>query len=136
MISTMCHKFEVFQFFKELQCLVERMFNCKIISMQTDWGGEYECLNSFFRYVGMSHLVSYPHARQQNGVVKCKRHHIVEMGLDLLANASMPLKYWDQAFLTATHLINQTPTKLLDYDMPLHSVWVCLLAEFMPLQLA
>jgi hypothetical protein len=42
------------------------------------------------------------------------------MGLTLLANASMPLKYWDQAFLTATHLINGTPSKVIDYDTPLH----------------
>jgi hypothetical protein len=32
----------------------------------------------------------------------------------------MPLKFWDQAFLTSTNLINRTPTKLLDYDTPLH----------------
>jgi hypothetical protein len=42
------------------------------------------------------------------------------MDLALLAQASMTLKYWDHAFLTATHLINCTPTKLLAYDMPLH----------------
>jgi hypothetical protein len=42
------------------------------------------------------------------------------MGLALLANASMTLKYWDQAFLTATHLINQTPFKVIDYDIPIH----------------
>jgi hypothetical protein len=42
------------------------------------------------------------------------------MGLALLATASMPLKYWDQAFLTATHLINRTPSKRIAYDTPLH----------------
>jgi hypothetical protein len=42
------------------------------------------------------------------------------MGLALLATASMPLKYWDQVFLAATHLVNRTPTKLLAYDTPLH----------------
>jgi hypothetical protein len=42
------------------------------------------------------------------------------MGLALLANASMTLKYWDQAFLTATHLINRTPFKVNDYDIPIH----------------
>jgi hypothetical protein len=42
------------------------------------------------------------------------------MGLALLATASMPLKYWDQAFLTATHLINWTPSKRIAYDTPLH----------------
>jgi hypothetical protein len=34
--------------------------------MQTDWDGEYECLN-FFRTI---HHVIYPHAHQQNGVAK------------------------------------------------------------------
>ena len=44
------------------------------------------------------------------------------MGLALLAHASMPLKYWDEAFLVATYLINRIPTKLLSYDTPLHKL--------------
>jgi hypothetical protein len=42
------HKSEVFHKFQEFQTLVERLFDRKIISMQTDWGGEYEKLNPFF----------------------------------------------------------------------------------------
>jgi hypothetical protein len=42
------YKSEVFQKFKEFQNLVERHFDRKIISMQTDWGGEYEKLKSLF----------------------------------------------------------------------------------------
>jgi hypothetical protein len=114
------HKSDVFCFFKEFQCLVEHMFNHKIIFMETDWGGEYEHLNSFFKCIGISHLVSCPHVHQQNGAAGWKHRQIVDIGLALLANASMPLKYWDQAFLTATHLINQTPSKIIDYDTPLH----------------
>jgi hypothetical protein len=34
------HKSEVFNFFQEFHTLVECMFNRKIITMQTDWGGE------------------------------------------------------------------------------------------------
>jgi hypothetical protein len=34
----------------------------------------------------------------------------VEVDLSLLAQASMALKFWDEAFITATYLINnQTP---------------------------
>jgi hypothetical protein len=116
-------KSEVFKFFQEFQSLVERMFDHKIIAMQTDWGGEYERLHSFCT-VGISHLVSCPHTHQQNGATERKHRHIIEMGLALLAQASMPLKYWDHAFLTATHLINRKPTKLLAYDMPLHHLLV------------
>jgi histone deacetylase 1/2 len=61
--------------------------------MQTDWGGEYENLNGFFQRVGIAHHVSYPHAHQQNGSAERKHHHIVEIGLALLANASMPLNF-------------------------------------------
>jgi hypothetical protein len=40
----------------------------------------------------------------------------VEISLALLAHASMPLKYWDEAFFAAMYLINRTPTKLLSYS--------------------
>jgi hypothetical protein len=96
------------------------MFNRKIIAVQSNWGGEYECLNSFFRTLGIIHLVSCPHAHQQNDAAERKHRHIVEMGLTLLAHATMPLKYWDQTFLTTTHLFNRTPTKILDYDTTIH----------------
>jgi hypothetical protein len=54
-------KSEVFQKFREFQNLVERLFDKKIITVQTDWGGEYEKLNSF-QNVGIIHHVSCPHA--------------------------------------------------------------------------
>jgi len=62
--------------------------------------------------------VSCPHAHQQNGVAERKHRHIVEVGLALLANASMPLKLWDEAVLTATYLINILPSKVIDFDTP------------------
>jgi hypothetical protein len=46
------------------------------------------------------------------------------MGLTLLAHAFMPLKYWNEAFLVATFLINRIPTKLLSYDTPIHKLLV------------
>jgi hypothetical protein len=99
--------------------MVERRFDTKIIVVQTDWGGEYQSLNSFFIKHDISHLVSCPHAQQQNGPTERKHRHIVDIGLSLLAHASMPLKFWDEAFSTAAYLINRTPTKLLCYSTPL-----------------
>jgi hypothetical protein len=84
--------------------------------MQTDWGGEYVNLNSFFQKIGITHHVSRPHAHQQNGSTKRKHRHIVEVGLALLANESMPLKFWDEAFLTTTFLINLLPSKVINGD--------------------
>jgi hypothetical protein len=91
--------------------------------VQSDWGGEYEKLNSFFTKVGITHLVSCPHTHQQNGAAERKHRHIVEVGLSLLAHAHMPLKFWDEAFLTATYLINRMPSKIINFDTPLERLF-------------
>ena len=44
--------------------------------------------------------------------------HVVEVGLALLANSSMPLKFWDEAFLAATYLINILPSSVINFDIP------------------
>jgi histone deacetylase 1/2 len=111
-------KSDVFDVFHNFMKLVERKFDKKIVTVQTDWGGEYEKLNPFFQKLGITHHVSCPHAHQQNGSAERKHRHIVEVGLALLAHASMPLKFWDEAFLTATYLINLMPSKVIDNITP------------------
>jgi histone deacetylase 1/2 len=117
------HKSDVFQKFHDFQNLVERQFNKKIIAMQTDCGGEYQRLNSFFQRIGISHHVCCPHAHQQNGAVERKHRHIVEVGLSLLAHASIPLKFWDEAFATAAYLINRLPSKVTNGQTPLERLF-------------
>ena len=110
---------EVFQVFKNFQNLIKRKLNTKIIAMQTDWGGEYRKLNSFFQELGVSHHVACTHAHQQNGFAERKNRHVVELGLALLANSSMPIKIWDEAFLTTTYLINLLPSKVINFETPI-----------------
>jgi histone deacetylase 1/2 len=81
-------------------------------------GVEYEKLNGFFQRVDIVHHVSCPHDHQQNGSAERKHRHIVHVGIALLAHASMSLKYWDDAFITATFLINLLPTKVLNFETP------------------
>jgi hypothetical protein len=52
-----------------------------------------------------------------------KHRHIVEVGLALLAHASMSLKFWDDAFLVAVYLINRTPRKVIIYETPLECLF-------------
>jgi histone deacetylase 1/2 len=111
-------KSDVFSAFVNFQKLIERKLDRKILTVQSDWGGEYVKLNTFFQTQGISHHVSCPHAHQQNGSAERKHRHIVEVGLALLANAHMPLKFWDEAFLTATYLINMLPSRVIQNDTP------------------
>jgi histone deacetylase 1/2 len=78
------HKSDVYDVFLQFQKHVERLLNCKIKHVQTDWGGEYEKLHPFFHNLGISHRVSCPHTHQQNGTAERKHRHIVETGLTLL----------------------------------------------------
>ena len=106
--------------FLQFKAHVERLLDTKIKCVQSDWGGEYQKIhNTFFRSLGIAHRVSCPHTHQQNGSAERKHRHIVETGLALLAHAAVPLKFWDEAFLTATYLINRLPTRVINNKCPL-----------------
>ena len=47
----------------------------------------------------------------------------MESGLTLLAQASMPLSYWDEAFRTAVLIINRLPTHTLSFSTPLETLY-------------
>lgn len=82
----MSNKSDVFPIFQKFQLLVEREFNRKIKSIQSDWGGEFRKLNKFFATLGISHHLICPHTHEQNGIIKRCNCHIVETGLTLLVN--------------------------------------------------
>jgi hypothetical protein len=112
------HKNDPFPIFLQFQKYVERYFNLKIKSVQTDWGGEFRSISKFFDQCGIAHRVSCPHTHQQNGAIERKHHHIVETGLALLYHASVPFRFWDDAFQTACYLINRLPTPILHNQSP------------------
>lgn len=89
----MKNKSDVFQIFLQYQKHVKRLLNKNIVSIQTDWGGEYQKLNIFFNQTGITHRLSCPHTHQQNEATKRKHRHLIEVSLSLLAHASMPLKF-------------------------------------------
>jgi hypothetical protein len=110
--------------FLQIQTHVECLLNTKIKCVQSDWGGEYQKLhNTFFRSLGITYRVSCPHTHQQNGSAERKHRHIVETGLALLADAHIPLKFWDETFLTGTYLINRLPTRGIDNKCPLQRLF-------------
>lgn len=52
-------------------------------------------------------------------LVKRRHRSIMETGLVLLAQASLPLSFWSDAFYFALHLMNLLPTKVLDGNSPM-----------------
>lgn len=111
-------KSEVTNVVKQFVTQVERQFDRKLKIFQTDGGAEFKPLKHFFNEKGIIHRYTCPHTSQQNGIVERKHRHVVEMGLTLLAQGSLPLKFWPEAFSTAVFLINYLPTKVLEDSSP------------------
>jgi hypothetical protein len=104
--------------FLRFKQLVETYFGTKIISVQSDNGGEFKPLQTSLNSMGVSYRLSCPYTHHQMGSVERKHQHIVETGLSLLAIAAVRFSLWDSAFETATYLINRLPSKVTHHKSP------------------
>ena len=111
-------KSEALSIFQQFKAMVETQFPYKIKVVQSDWGGEFRPFTNFLAQHGILHRLICPHTHHQNGMMERKHRQIVDLGLTLLAQASLPLKYWDHAFTTVVYLINRLPTSALNFEIP------------------
>lgn len=89
----------------------------QIKTVRSDNGTEFVCLSLFFITKGIIHQTSCVGTPQQNGRVERKHRHLLNVARYLLFQSSMPIKFWGEAVLTATHLINLTPTKFFKREV-------------------
>lgn len=77
----------------------------------------FKSLTNFFASFGISHLTTPPYTPQHNGSAERRHRHIVETGLILMHQASLPLSFWSHALQTPVYLINRLPTPILPNTM-------------------
>ena len=112
-------KDQILHSFIHFHTLVEKQLKTSIKCIQSDNGGEFLAFASYLHNHGILHRFSCPYTPQQNGRVERKIRHLVEMGMALLSQASVPSKFWMQAFQTAAYLINILPSKILHFQPPM-----------------
>ncbi|GKA16980.1 putative RNA-directed DNA polymerase [Tanacetum coccineum] len=122
-IFPLTHKSDVFNVFKQFITVIERQFNTKLKSVQTDWGGEFRNLSTFFTSLGILHRRSCPHTSEQNGLVERRHRHVVETGLTLLSQSAVPTKFWHFAYDTAVYLINRMPSRNSSNTSPFEHIF-------------
>lgn len=77
----------------------------------------------FLTWRRIEHRITCPYTSKQNGIMKLKQTHNMDMGLTLLSQATLPLYFLDEAFAIATYLINQLPTLVLNNVSPLEKLF-------------
>ncbi|XP_010260889.1 PREDICTED: uncharacterized protein LOC104599848 [Nelumbo nucifera] len=108
--------FQLQSFFK----LVKTQFSTVIKSVRSDNGTEFlsqEC-HSFFTDLGVLHQKSCVYTPQQNGVVERKHRHLLQLAQVLIFQVDLRIKFWGDALLTTTHLINKLPSVVLSWKSP------------------
>jgi len=92
--------------------MVENQFKTTVKCIRSDNGLEFTSneATQFFINKGIIHQKSCPYTPQQNSVVERKHKYLLETARALLFQSKLPLKYWGECVLTATHIINRLPS--------------------------
>lgn len=98
-------KSQALDIFHKFRLLAENKLGHQIKTIQSNNAREFMHFDNFLASVGISHCYICAYAHQQNGNVERKHRHIVEIGLSVLADAALPLKYWNYAFQTIVFII-------------------------------
>ncbi|CAJ2646763.1 unnamed protein product [Trifolium pratense] len=106
-------KSDALKAFTQFLTFVQNQFQASVKALQSDWGGEFRPFTILLNSLGIQHRLTCPHTSHQNGTVERKHRQIVEMGLTMLSQSSIPLKFWDHSFTQAVYLINKLPSSAL-----------------------
>uniref|UniRef100_A0A5S6Q6J3 Integrase catalytic domain-containing protein n=1 Tax=Trichuris muris TaxID=70415 RepID=A0A5S6Q6J3_TRIMR len=113
-------KSDLFSAFCEVKALSEKRSGCKLLSLQSDNGGEY-CSAQMEQYLtenGIKHRLSVPRTPQQNGVAERKNRTLVKMARCMMIQSRVPISFWAEAVSTANHIRNRCPSQNLNGKSP------------------
>jgi hypothetical protein len=92
--------------------------------VRSDNGREYlkKGFNAYFQQNDIIHQTSCVITPQKNGIAERKNHHLLEVAQSLCFAMQVPKRFWGDAILTATFLINRMPSRVLQFKTPLHTL--------------
>jgi len=114
------HKSDVFNVFKRWKAEVETETGLKLKCLKSDNGGEYDSaeFKAFCADHGIKQIRTVPNRPQQNGVAERMNQTLNERARAMRLHAGLPKMFWADAVNTAAYLINRTPMKPLNLELP------------------
>lgn len=119
------NKSDVFAIFKDFVSKSEARFNSKLVYLYCDNGGEYLSneMKEFCVEKGISFHLTVPRTPQLNGVAERMNRTITEKARAMISDSGLDKFFWGEAVLTATYLINISPTKALIQNKTPFELW-------------
>nr|KYP45754.1 Retrovirus-related Pol polyprotein from transposon TNT 1-94 [Cajanus cajan] len=116
-------KDQVLERFKQFHALVERQSGKKLKHIHTDNGGEY-CgpFDVYCKQHGIAHEKTPLKTPQLNGLAERMNKTLLERVRCMLSDAKLPKHFWGEALYTTVHVINLTPTVILNSEVP-DKIW-------------
>lgn len=111
------NKQQVLQTISDFLVLVETQYNSHVRMVRSDNGSEFiqrEC-RRLFAARGIVQQNSAPYVPQQNGRMERKHIHLIEVSRALRFQGNLLKNFWGERVLTANHIINKLPTKVLGW---------------------
>ena len=108
-VTLLKKKSEVFQRIQDFVRLCETKYQRKPKMFRSDNGGEYigNDVKVFLRREGIQWQLTAPYTPQQNGIAERRNPSLTEMARCKLTDAKLHNRYWGEAVLTATYLLNR-----------------------------
>lgn len=114
----MLEKSEVSNLLQNFCTMAAKQFGHDVKVVRTDNGSKFMVLKSFFQKNGIQHQTSCVDTPQQNGRVERKHRHILNIARACLFQGRLTVDFWGESIMTAAHIINRTPSPLLDGKTP------------------
>lgn len=98
--------------------MTEKQFGYSVKTVRSDNGTEFMALKPYFTKNGIQLQTSCVDTPQQNGRVERKHRHILNIARACLFQAQLPIDFWGESIMTAAHIINRTPSPILEGKTP------------------
>nr|GEX38898.1 zinc finger, CCHC-type [Tanacetum cinerariifolium] len=123
-METQDTKDQAFDTFKEYKKTIEKELGTTLKMLRTDRGGEFTS-NEFTQYCkenGIARQLTAPYSPQQNGVVERRNRTIMSTTRCMMKATNNPQNFWAEAVRHAIYILNNVPTKALEYITPYEAI--------------